>query len=284
MAASSSPELILTAAEWTFSGYPTPEAPWTRDQKLAAVKQAGFDAITCPADGAELKELLAKHGLRHTGGYFFAEASEAPAHLAACRELGDGPVNVQLGHHDTPVEEAVPMIEELMREGERLGVDVHIETHRARCTETPEKIAAILKQYRERNGKYPRLNFDFSHPAVVKHLSSPFFEERLFDFPEVFQASSVWHMRPFNGHHCQIPITDGRGNFSPEYEQCRPFVRAAMALWLAGPPPRGRLWVVPELGPVDSGYGLSCFPDVWEDAVVLGRDLRAIWAEELGKL
>ncbi len=85
-------------------------------------------------------------------------------------------------------------------------------------------------------------------------------------------------MRPFNGHHCQVAVTDGNGNFSPEYTDMRPFIRQAYTHWLNGPRPENEFWVVPELGP-KSGYGLSSFPCIWEDAVTLGRDLEKLWFE-----
>ena len=36
-------------------------------------------------------------------------------------------------------------------------------------------------------------------------------------------------------------------------------------------------FAVPELGNANPAYGLSCFPDVWRDACVVGGDLRKAW-------
>jgi hypothetical protein len=118
----------------------------------------------------------------------------------------------------------------------------------------------------------------------VKHLTPDHYISRLFDETNipVFQQSTLWHMRPFNGHHCMIPITDGKGNFSPEYEDCRPFIRQALKHWLAGPRPTNELWVVPEQG-ATIGYNLSCFPNIWQDTVVLGNDIKKIWNELLAE-
>lgn len=73
-------------------------------------------------------------------------------------------------------------------------------------------------------------------------------------------------------------MTDGRGAFTPEYEEMRPFIRQAFDHWLSGPRPNDEFWVVPELGP-KPGYGLSCFPDIWQDAIVLGHDIQTIWTD-----
>jgi len=37
------------------------------------------------------------------------------------------------------------------------------------------------------------------------------------------------------------------------------------------------LWVVPELGPVASGYGISTWPPVWEDCMVAMGEMRKAW-------
>ena len=167
-----------------------------------------------------------------------------------------------------------------MEESERQGAEVHLEVHRDTCTETPEKAYAIIEGYRKIKGVYPRVNFDFSHPAVVKHLVPENYIERLFENIPCFQQSTLWHVRPFNGHHCMIPITDGKGNFSPEYAACRPFIRQGLQHWLEGPRPGNRLWVVPEQG-TTIGYNLSCFPNIWQDTIVLGKDIQAMWNELL---
>jgi len=83
-------------------------------------------------------------------------------------------------------------------------------------------------------------------------------------------------------HRLMIPITDGKGNFSPEYSDCRPFIRQAFKHWLAGPRPNNELWVVPEQG-TTIGYNLSCFPNIWQDTVVLGNDIKKIWNELLAE-
>lgn len=107
------------------------------------------------------------------------------------------------------------------------GARVHLEVHRDTCTETPEKTEAIIEGYTQATGKAPLVNFDFSHPAIVKHLNAENYADRLFEDVDTFQQGNLWHMRPFNGHHCQVAVTDGKGNFTPEYEDMRPFIRQA---------------------------------------------------------
>ena len=58
----------------------------------------------------------------------------------------------------------------------------------------------------------------------------------------------------------------------------RPFIKQALTYWLAGPRPNNELWIMPELGP-KFGYGLSCFPDSWQDTIILGNEFKEIWGE-----
>jgi hypothetical protein len=270
-------ELIIHINYWTLLQEADPSTPDGLVKQLTLIKDAGFHGYCADPTIPHLKERLDEFGLKFGGAIFSYEESEFADQIAACMAIGDGPINCQLGTHDTPVERAIELTIALMEEAERQGAQVHVETHRDKCTETPEKTAAIMEGYRKVKGVYPRINFDYSHHAIVKHLDPGNFIERLFTNVPAFQQSTLWHIRPFNGHHCQIPITNGKGGFSPEYEDCRPFIRQALTHWLAGPRPGNRFWVMPEQG--TGGYHLSSNPPVWQDAVALGKDIQRMWAE-----
>lgn len=256
-----------------------PQAPGGLDIHLARIEEAAcFDAYSADPLLPGLKGKLEDLGLNFGGAFDASSADQFEEKISNCLAIGNGPMNCQLANHDTPVEEAIELTIALMETAERLGARVHLEVHRDTCTETPEKTAAIINGYKQRTGKLPLVNYDFSHPAVVKHLQPSNYAERLFDDLETFQNGNLWHMRAFNGQHLQVPITDGRGNFSPEYLELRPFVRQALAHWLNGPRPKNELWVMPEQG-CTHGYPLSCFPNIWQDAVALAKDIRSIWTE-----
>jgi hypothetical protein len=274
------PQLTIAINFWTLMGQPSPDQEWTTEERIIAVKEAGFDAYCCPANTPDLLPLLKKHDLRFCGAFDAGSVEQFAPRIRDILAVGNGPINCQLADHDTPVETAIQLTIALMEEAKKQNADVHLEMHRDTCTETPEKTYAIAEGFKKSTGHYPKINFDFSHPASVKHLHPSNYIDRLFENVGIFQMSTLWHMRPFNGHHCQVPVTDGKGNFSPEYQDMRPFIRQAFAHWLAGPRPNNQLWVMPELGP-KLGYGLSCFPDSWQDAIVLGNDIKKIWAEAL---
>ena len=91
-----------------------------------------------------------------------------------------------------------------------------------------------------------------------------------------------FHFRPFNGHHVQVPITDGHGELTQEVREWLPFAEAVLRCWLEGNRESGReIFICPELGPVDGGYALSTFPNSWEDAKVLRLAITRLWQRVL---
>ncbi|MEC9054004.1 MAG: xylose isomerase [Verrucomicrobiota bacterium] len=269
-------EIRFIANLWTLVEHPSASGEWTLSEKVAAVRDAGFDGIN-DRGSEELRVLLDEHGLEFSGLFDANDPAGYADLIRAQVECGSSTINVQLCDHDTPVAEAVEKTILLMEEDERQGANVHLEVHRDTCTETPEKAYAIADGYREATGRILRMNVDHSHPAIIKHLRPSDFAGRLLDRPELLQHGNLLHCRPFNGHHCQIPVTDGEGGLTREFLEYLPFVEAAFSCWLAGPRPHGVLWVVPELGPVASGYGISSWPPVWEDCIVAMGEMRKAW-------
>ncbi len=270
------PEIRFVANLWTLTGYPSPNGEWSLEEKVSAIKDAGFDGVN-DRGSEKLRGLLEKHELGFSGLFDANDPAEYRDLIRAQMDCGASTINVQLCDHDTPVVEAVEKTCLLMEEDERQGANVHLEVHRDTCTETPEKAYAIADGYRQATGKTLRMNIDHSHPAIVKHLRPADFESRLLDRPDLLQHGNLLHCRPFNGHHCQIPVTDGAGSLTQEFRDYLPFVAGAFSCWLEGPCPRNTLWVVPELGPVSSGYGISTWPPVWEDCIVAMGEMRKVW-------
>jgi hypothetical protein len=155
-------------------------------------------------------------------------------------------------------------------------VAVHIETHRDTATETPEKFEEIARLFQRATGKLMPVTWDHSHFAVSKHVLPADYAGRLLAWPKLIQRSSLFHLRPFNSQHCQIPVTNGRGQLTPEFKDYLAFVEQLFALWLRGPQPRGDLWVCPELG-TSHGYHVSVNPTPWPDAIRARREYARAW-------
>ena len=271
------PVLKQFAGFWTLTHQPTAIREWSMDEKFKQAKKAGFDAMGGGAS-AEVVPFCEKYGMDYIcyldGNVKYRERLEAAKLAKPTR------INVQLCDHDTLPKEAVKIWIKMEAEARKMGLEVDLEVHRDTCTETPEKVYEIAALYKKATGNKVRFCFDFSHIAVVKHISPPY-ADRLLTHPDLVQLSRQVHFRPFNGHHCQIAATDGRGNETPEFKHYLDFVDAFIACWLKGAKGGEVLYACPEFGPLNSGYGISSFPNVWKDAILLREKTEAIWKKNL---
>ena len=273
------PTLHHIAALWSLWDYPTAKKPWSLERQLIDIKASGFSGFaTLP--GKEHAKLAEKLGLTIVG--YIASATPSEFRDLILRNVDNGVVhiNVQLADHDTPVEKSIKMAVQIVELGAKLGAKCSIEVHRDTCTETPEKTYAIAKGYQQATGELMPTTWDFSHLSVVKHLAPPYWE-RLLVAPKLVQRAEQIHFRPFNGHHCQIPVTDGTGKLSVELKQWLPFLDKTLEMWLAGNQFDRDLYVVPEMGPVRGGYNFASLPNSWEDAKVLRPLIEKAWKKAL---
>jgi len=272
---SAPPRLIVCATPWSLEGHPAPRREWSLARKLAAIKAAGFDGV-CAYVSPAMKAGADRLGLRLMSGFDCGDLATALPRLRAQRSLGVRFVNLQLLDHDTPPATAARLAVKLIRAGRALGLAVHLETHRDTSTETPEKFAEIARRYRQATGELLPVTWDHSHFAVSKHMLPADYSARLLVWPKLIQHSQMFHLRPFNSQHCQVPVTNGRGRLTPEFRDYLGFVEDLFALWLAGPRPGGELWVCPELG-TTVGYHVSTNPPVWPDAIRCRTEILGAW-------
>jgi hypothetical protein len=273
------PILKQFANLWTMIHQPSQATEWSLEEKFRRAKKAGFDAMGGHAE-PEVVPLCEKYGMDYI--CYLDGNANFPERLKAAQKVKPARINVQLCDHDTPPEKAVKIWIRMAALAEKMGLEVDLEVHRDTATETPEKVYEIAALYRKATGRKIRFCFDYSHFAVVKHLTPPF-AERLLLRPDLIQLSRQVHFRPFNGHHCQIAATDGKGNETPEFADYLVFMKAFIDCWLKGARGGEILYACPEFGPVSSGYGLSSFPNVWRDAILLRAKTEALWKAGLRK-
>ena len=264
---------------WTLVWHPSKAREWSLERKLRAVKEAGFDGFTTQLTPQHAK-LGDKLGLMRVGYFSSSEPRKFGPLLRSQKDAGALHVNVQLCDHDTPTNVALPMAVKLLHESRKLNLETAIEVHRDTCTETPEKTYALADAYETATGELIPFVWDFSHLAVVKHLLPPFWP-RLGQRPDLIQRAQQFHFRPFNGHHCQVAVTNGRGQLTPEFHDYVPFMEKVMETWLAAAPLGRELIAVPELGPLWMGYNLSAFPPSWDGACVLRKQIEKSWRRVL---
>lgn len=275
------PKISHIANLWSLVGHPSPKKEWTLDRKIKAVAEAGFDGITA-ALTPDHRRAAEKYGLKDLLGFISTgNPDEFERMLREQKESGAVHINVQLDDHDTPPAVATRHWIQLERLAEKIGGLVpSLEVHRDCCTETPEKTYEIAERYHKATGKLIRINFDFSHFAVVKHLHPGNYAERLLERPELVQYSDQSHCRPFNGHHCQVGVVH-KGALTPEVVSYLAFVRALFACWKKAPRNQDRtLFVCPEMGPYavgGAGYNITGLPPAWPDAVRLRAELAKAW-------
>ena len=258
-------------------GHPSPKREWSLDKKLRAIKQAGFDGV-CWAGSPGLGMGCRRHGLLFVGGMASGNAADFGRLLREQKDCGASHVNVQLAGDGILARAALKLALSLNREGKRLRVMPAIEAHRGTCTETPEKTYALADAYQLRTGELLPISWDFSHFAVVKHLAPENFAKRLLVRPDLIQHAQQFHFRPFNGHHVQVPITDGKGKLTPEFRDWLPFAESLLNCWLEGNRDSGReIFICPELGPRNEGYKLSNFKNSWDEAKKLRSEIEKLW-------
>jgi len=270
------PRIRHIANFWSMVHYPSQKKEWSLERKAEAMKEARFDGFTT-MPSAEHKRLAEKYGLIIVGYFSGANAADFRELLLQNKENGAHHINVQLANEDTLTPEALRLTLRLMKEGEELGVEPAVEIHRDTCTETPEKAYALADAYRKATGKYLPMTLDYSHPAVVKHLHPGNYAEKLLVQPKLIQRAAQIHLRPFNGHHCQVPVTDGKGKITQEIKDWLPFVEALFRMWRQGNQEGRELFVCPEMGPVAGGYNLHGLPNSWEEAIVLKGLIQKVW-------
>lgn len=274
-----SPRLVICATPWSMIDYPSAKRSWPLARQVREIAGAGFDGV-CAYITPELAAAAADHGLRLLSGFDTGSVAAALPRLRAQRELGVRLINIQLLDHDTPPATAARVAVKLIRAARELDVDVHIETHRDTCTETPEKFEEIARLYRRATGQLLPVTWDHSHFAVSKHMLPPDYSRRLLAWPKLIQASRLFHLRPFNSQHCQVPVTNGRGELTPEFRDYLAFVEDLFACWLSGPRPGDELWICPELG-MTHGYHVSTNPHPWPDAIRARHEYLAAWRRAL---
>jgi hypothetical protein len=269
----------MCAALWSMIAWPSKKREASPSRKLKAVKAAGFDGI-CGYITPELKSVADELGLELMSGFDAKSVTNALPRLKAQRDLGVRFINIQLMNHDTPPAAAAKTAVKLVRAAQQLGLAVHIETHRDTATETPEKFDEIARLYQRATKTLLPVTWDHSHFAVSKHMLPPDYSRRLLAWPRLIQHSQMFHLRPFNSQHLQIPVTNGRGKLTPEFIDYRGFVEDLFALWVAGPRPGGALWVCPELG-MSHGYQVSINPHAWPDAIRARTEILGAWSRAL---
>lgn len=270
--------LWLFASLWSLRQYPAQSREWSWKKKFAAIRAAGFEGVFSPPR----PELEERGALRYMAVTSIDDPAKVVEPLTMAKRLGAIAIDVQLADFNTRLEDAVKLAIRIRDVAREFSLPFAIETHRDTFTETPEATLALACAYKKRMRESLPLCLDHSHFAVVRHLAPDRFWERLREPAELLASATQFHLRPFNGHHCQIPVLKPSGRPTPEYRQWLEYA-GKLFEYLGSQATRDPLLVVPELGNAAPAYGLSCFGDTWRDACAVARDLRRQWRDASGK-
>jgi len=263
--------LHLFGSLWSLRQHPSRAREWSWAKKLTKLQAAGFDGVFSPP----IPALRERGDLRYLAVASFGVGHEVEPVLAEAKKLGAVAIDIQLCDYDTAPEAAVAVVLKIRAAAKNHELPFAVELHRDTITETPEKSLALWMAYRAATGEDLPCCIDHSHFAVVRHLAPPFWE-RLREPESLLQAATQFHLRPFNGHHCQIPVLNHSGRRTPEYRDWLNYAKELFA-YLQAQPGAAPVLVVPEIGNAAPAYRLSTFPDTWCDVVAVAADLRALW-------
>lgn len=268
--------LQLFASLWSLRQYPNRVREWSWAKKFTAIRSAGFDGVFSPP----IPALAGRGELRYLAVTSIGVGDKFQESFATARNLGAIAIDVQLCDFDTPCAAALKVALKIRAVARDCTLPFAIETHRDTFTETPEATLALAGAYRAVTGETLPLCLDHSHFAVVRHLAPADLWSRLREPPALLAAATQFHLRPFNGHHCQLPALTAAGRRTPEYRDWLNYVAGLFAHEQARPT-ADPLLVVAELGHAAPAYRLSGFPDTWRDVVAVATDLRRRWRESL---
>jgi hypothetical protein len=220
--------------------------PKQGDDLFAAATDAGYEGIQVfVPDQAEAARTA---GLDRVSAISPARtADEAEGLLAMWADGGAESLTLHLGTGFETRDEALALVESVLKASDRHGVPVLVETHRATLFQDPARALELL-------GTFPELRFtaDLSHWYTGVELVYGDLEAKLAALEPVFARCRMVHGRISDPGCIQVAV-DGPDDPAPHVEHFR-------RMWtsvLAGATASGELDVLPfvvELLPASSGY------------------------------
>ena len=278
------PRLVIVQAMWGMIGYPSREAEWTLEEKLARVKGAGFDAVDTVVPKTIEEEqrwtaLAAKYGLGLGVQTSLNKLEELDGPLATAKRMKSPYLDVHVGNYYVPEKAATDLLRAMAERCKREGIAMMVQTHRGRVTQDLFRTVAYTRAI-------PDLRFclDLSHYFVGGEIGGrlPSEAEPLFD--ELLKRAAMLDGRVSNGEQVQIDMGAGADNSYAKY--FFELWKRAMVHWLKDAKTGDEFIFRVELGPPNysirdlSGREIS---DRWEQAKAMKAMVEKIWNEAVNE-
>jgi hypothetical protein len=250
---------------------------WTLEQKLAMIRDAGFDGAGVrffDRDYArEVTAFLREHGMSWQAQCYPRSVDELKPIIEHVQEFGADHINLQADVRPYTLDECIPYIEGWRRLADDAGIALHIETHRDRMTTDLFFTLQLLDRFPDL-----RLTADLSHYVVGREFAWPISDENHALMHRIIDNAWGFHGRVASREQIQLQLA------FPQHQQ---WLALFMQWWQYGfrswrrrAPADGVLTFLCELGPPEyamtgaDGYELS---DRWQEAGVMKDSVRALW-------
>ena len=250
---------------------------WTLEQKLAMIRDAGFDGAGVrffDRDYArEVTAFLREHGMSWQAQCYPRSVDELKPIIEHVQEFGADHINLQADVRPYTLDECIPYIEGWRRLADDAGIALHIETHRDRMTTDLFFTLQLLDRFPDL-----RLTADLSHYVVGREFAWPISDENYALMHRIIDNAWGFHGRVASREQIQLQLA------FPQHQQ---WLQLFMQWWEYGfrswrrrAPADGVLTFLCELGPPEyamtgaDGYELS---DRWQEAGVMKDSVRALW-------
>lgn len=274
----SAPRLRAGHTLWNLEKLPMNAAvEWTIPEKIARVRDAGFEHIECWINdderGQNIVREVQKAGLHLALGHRPMNVDETRQVVELAAKWNAQWVLCQPASAYHSLEEVVEIVRQGARRAADSGLCYFVETHRNNWTETLRQTLELIEAVPD-----IKITADFSHFVVVGEFYGWEGEGALERMQPVIERVAHVHGRISNGEQVQIDVGDGKSDPSARF-----FVRIWTQIfktWRASAKPGDILPFSSELGPPRYAITLPDgreFSDRWEQSKVMRELALEAW-------
>ena len=270
--------LLVYQSMWAMERRRPDALEWTLDEKLAMIRDAGFDGAGVRffdyKYAKRVTDFLRAHGMSWQAQCYPQTVDDLKPIIEHVRELGADHINLQPDVRPYRLEQCIPYIEGWRRLAMDAGIKLQIETHRDRMTTDLFFTLHLLDCFPDL-----RLTGDLSHYVVGREFAWPLSEENHALMRRILDHCWGFHGRVASREQIQVQIS-----FAHQKDWVDLFMgwwEYGFRQWIRRAGPEETLTFLCEMGPKEyamtgaDGYELS---DRWQEANMMKDMVRGLWA------